>query len=124
MRMKLATAFWNVINESFQNAVNIAKKAAKKLNLLAYTDVFNNILANASVALYSTTQEFEHNGTLMKNPIGYFTRTFKHMVYNYIDNFRDIHNIAKRKESAQYNSLAVFKQFIEGGNCISSIYGM
>ncbi|MFI8710094.1 cytosolic protein [Bacillus sp. NPDC077411] len=115
MRMKLATAFNSkVINESFQNALNIAKKAAKKCSLLADKDVFNNILANASVALFSKTHEFEHNGTLMKNPIGYFTRTFKSMVYNYIDNFRKIHNIAKRKENAQTGYLAIFKQFIEG----------
>ncbi|MEN3133071.1 cytosolic protein [Bacillus cereus] len=102
MRMKLATAFHSkVINESFHNAINIAKKAAKKFNLLADTDVFHNLLANASVTLYAKTQEFEHNGTLMKNPIGYFTRTFKSMVYDYIDSFRDIHNVAKRKESVQ-----------------------
>ncbi|WP_130068754.1 cytosolic protein, partial [Bacillus albus] len=101
MRMKLATAFHSkVINESFHNAINIAKKAAKKCSLLADTDIFNNILANASVALYAKTQEFEHNGTLMKNPIGYFTRTFKKMVYNYVDSFRDIHNVAQRKANA------------------------
>lgn len=115
MRMKLATAFSpKIINESFRNALNIAKKAEKKCSLLADKDVFNNILANASVALFSKTHEFEHNGTLMKNPIGYFTRTFKSMVYNYIDSFRDIHNIAKRKENAQTGYLAIFKQFIEG----------
>ncbi|MGG5736720.1 helix-turn-helix domain-containing protein [Bacillus cereus group sp. IBL03679] len=102
MRMKLATAFdSNVMNESFQNAINIAKKAAKKCSLLADKDIFNNILTNASSALFSKTHEFEHNGTLMKNPIGYFTRTFKKMVYNYIDNFREIHNVAKRKENVQ-----------------------
>ncbi|AHZ49138.1 cytosolic protein [Bacillus thuringiensis] len=71
MRMKLATAFDSkVINESFHNAVNIVKKAAKKFNLLSDKDVFNNIIANASVALFSKTHEAEHNGTLMKNPIG------------------------------------------------------
>ena len=115
MCMKLATAFGSkVINESFQNALNIAKKATKKCSLLSDKDVFNNILANASAALFSKTHEFEHNGTLMKKPIGYFTNTFKTMVYNYIDSFRDIHNIAKRKEHAASNSLAFFKQFIEG----------
>ncbi|MDO6631800.1 cytosolic protein [Bacillus thuringiensis] len=115
MRMELATAFHSkVINESFHNAINIAKKAAKKCSLLADTDIFNNILANASVALYSKTQEFEHNGTLMKNPIGYFTRTFKSMVYNYIDSFREIHNVAKRKESVQAGTLAIFRRMIEG----------
>ncbi|MEN3132488.1 cytosolic protein [Bacillus cereus] len=101
MRMKLATAFHSkVINESFHNAINIAKKAAKKCSLLSDSDVFNNILVNASVALYSKTQEFEHNGALMKNPIGYFTRTFKNMIYDYIDSFRDIHNVAQRKANA------------------------
>ncbi|EOO34182.1 hypothetical protein IIU_02671 [Bacillus cereus VD133] len=106
MRMKLATAFDSkVINESFNNAVNIAKKAAKKFNLLSATDVLNNILANASVALFSKTHEFEKNGTLMKNPIGYFTRTFKQMVYNYIDSFREIHNVAKRKSHASTSSI-------------------
>ncbi|EOO29534.1 hypothetical protein IIU_05564 [Bacillus cereus VD133] len=115
MRMKLSTAFDSkVINESFHNAINIAKKAAKKCSLLSDKNVFNNILANASFALYSKTQEFEHNGTLMKNPIGYFTRTFKDMVYNYVDSFRDIHNIAKRKENVQAGPLAIFKRMIEG----------
>ncbi|MBG9839094.1 MULTISPECIES: helix-turn-helix domain-containing protein [Bacillus cereus group] len=114
MRMKLATAFGSkVINESFHNAVNIVKKAAKKFSLVSDKDVFNNILANASVALFSKTHEVEHNGTLMKNPIGYFTNTFKTMVYNYIDSFRDIHNISKRKEN-NYVGLAMFEQFIEG----------
>ncbi|EOO40708.1 hypothetical protein IIU_00588 [Bacillus cereus VD133] len=112
MRMKLATAFEsNIINESFHNAINIAKKAAKKCSLLADKDVFNNILANASVALYSKTQEFEHNGILMKNPIGYFTRTFKSMVYNYVDSFRDIHNIAQRKANA--NTGSIFYNWLE-----------
>ncbi|ANN34865.1 cytosolic protein [Bacillus thuringiensis serovar coreanensis] len=114
MRMKLTTAFdSNVINESFQNALNIAKKAAKKFSLLSDKDVFNNILANASVALFSKTHEVEHNGTLMKNPIGYFTRTFKKMVYNYVDSFREIHNVAKRKEN-NHVGLAMFEQFING----------
>ncbi|PEA09467.1 cytosolic protein [Bacillus cereus] len=114
MRMKLATAFGSkVINESFSNALNIAKKATKKCNLLSDKDVFNNILANASVALFSKTHEAEHNGELMKNPIGYFTNTFKTMVYNYIDSFREIHNIAKRKEN-NHVGLAMFNQFIEG----------
>ncbi|MGG5741392.1 cytosolic protein, partial [Bacillus cereus group sp. IBL03679] len=115
MRMKLATAFDSkVINKSFKNAVNIAKKAAKKCSLLADKDVFHNILANASVVLRKNTHEFEHNGTLMKNPIGYFTRTFKSMVYDYIDSFREIHIIAKRKENAYTGPLAIFKQMIEG----------
>ncbi|HDR5354263.1 TPA: cytosolic protein, partial [Bacillus thuringiensis] len=82
-------------------------------NLLSDQDVFNNILANASAALFSKTHEFEHNRTLMKNPIGYFTRTFKHMVYNYIDSFREVHHIAKRKENAHTGSLAIFKRMIE-----------
>ncbi|MEB9620867.1 cytosolic protein [Bacillus thuringiensis serovar iberica] len=112
MRMKLATAFdSNVINESFSNALNIAKKAAKKFSLLSDKDVFNNILANASVALFSKTHEAEHNGTLMKNPIGYFTRTFKSMVYNYVDSFRDIHNIAQRKANA--NTSSIFYNWLE-----------
>ncbi|MES1053299.1 helix-turn-helix domain-containing protein [Bacillus thuringiensis] len=115
MRMKLATTFdSNIINESFQNALNIAKKAAKTCSLLSDKDVFNNMIANASVALFSKTHEAEHNGTLMKNPIGYFTRTFKKMVYNYIDNFREIHNIAKRKENAHTGFMAIFEQMIEG----------
>ncbi|QIW22158.1 helix-turn-helix domain-containing protein [Bacillus thuringiensis] len=112
MRMKLATAFEsNVINESFQNALNIAKKAAKKFSLLADKDVFNNILANASVALFSKTHEAEHNGTLMKNPIGYFTNTFKTMAYNYIDSFRDIHIMAQRKTYA--NASGVYYNWLE-----------
>ncbi|ANS50144.1 DeoR family transcriptional regulator [Bacillus thuringiensis] len=54
MRMKLQTAFDpKIINESFKNARNIAKKAAKQFNLLADTDVFHNILANASSVLVS-----------------------------------------------------------------------
>ncbi|AKJ62226.1 cytosolic protein [Bacillus thuringiensis] len=115
MRMKLATAFDSkVINESFHNAVNIVKKAAKKFNLLSDKDVFNNIIANASVALFSKTHEAEHNGTLMKNPIGYFTNTFKTMVYDYIDRFRDIHNISKRKENNHVGLTGMFKQFIDG----------
>ncbi|HDR5267528.1 HTH domain-containing protein [Bacillus thuringiensis] len=115
MRMKLATAFEShVINESFQNAINIAKKAVKKCSLLSDKDVFNNILANASVALFSKAHEAEHNGTLMKNPIGYFTNTFKTMVYNYIDSFREIHNVAKRKKNEHTSSLAIFKRMIEG----------
>ncbi|HDR7708611.1 TPA: helix-turn-helix domain-containing protein [Bacillus cereus] len=106
MRMKLATAFGSkVINESFHNAVNIAKKAAKKFSLLSEKDVFNNILANASVTLFSKTHEVEHNGELMKNPIGYFTNTFKSMVYDYIDRFRDIHNISKRKTNTDTSSV-------------------
>ncbi|WP_317188292.1 hypothetical protein [Escherichia coli] len=104
--MKLATAFGSkVINESFHNAVNIAKKAAKKFSLLSDKDVFNNILANASVTLFSKTHEVEHNGVLMKNPIGYFTNTFKSMVYDYIDRFRDIHNISKRKTNTDTSSV-------------------
>ncbi|PGL17335.1 cytosolic protein, partial [Bacillus thuringiensis] len=99
MRIKLQTAFDSkVINESFKNARNIARKAAKKFNLLADTDIFHNILANASAILFSKTYKYEHNGKLMKNPIGYFTRTFKQMVYNYIDSFREIHNLANRKK--------------------------
>ncbi|PGY50707.1 cytosolic protein, partial [Bacillus thuringiensis] len=71
MRMKLQTAFDSkVINESFKNARNIARKAAKKFNLLADTDIFHNILANASSILISKTHKYEHNGKLMKNPIG------------------------------------------------------
>ncbi|WP_438358153.1 hypothetical protein [Bacillus toyonensis] len=112
MRMNLATAFdSNVINGSFQNAVNIAKKAAKKCSLLADKDVFHNILANASVVLRKNTHEFEHNGTLMKNPIGYFTNTLKSMVYNYVDSFRDIHNIARRKANA--NTSSIFYNWLE-----------
>ncbi|UIJ67224.1 cytosolic protein [Bacillus cereus] len=98
MRGKLGHAFdSNMINESFQNARNIAKKAAKKCSLLADTDIFHNLLANASTILFSKTHEFEHNGTLMRNPIGYFTRTFKRMVYNYIDSFREKHILENRK---------------------------
>ncbi|HEQ3527917.1 TPA: cytosolic protein [Bacillus cereus] len=99
MRLELQTAFDpKVINESFKNARNIAKKAAKQFNLLADTDIFHSILANASSVLISKTYQYEHNGKLMKNPIGYFTSTFKQMVYNYIDSFRDIHNLANRKK--------------------------
>ncbi|PGP57733.1 cytosolic protein, partial [Bacillus cereus] len=50
---------------------------------------------------------------LMKNPIGYFTRTFKKMVYNYVDSFRELHNVAKRKEN-NHVGLAMFEQFIDG----------
>ncbi|HHK5532760.1 TPA: cytosolic protein [Bacillus mobilis] len=98
MRGKLGHAFDSkVINESFKNASNIAKKAAKKCSLLADTDIFHNLLANASSVLFSKTHGYEHNGTLMRNPIGYFTRTFKHMVYDYIDTFKEIHILADRK---------------------------
>ncbi|MEK4416519.1 helix-turn-helix domain-containing protein [Bacillus sp. FSL K6-0268] len=98
MRGKLGHAFDSkVINESFKNAKNIAQKAAKKCSLLADTDIFHNLLANASSVLFSKTHGYEHNGTLMRNPIGYFTRTFKHMVYDYIDSFREIHILADRK---------------------------
>ncbi|MEH7149745.1 cytosolic protein, partial [Bacillus thuringiensis] len=46
MRMKLVTAFDpKMINESFKNARNIAKKAAKKCSLLADTAIFHNLLA-------------------------------------------------------------------------------
>ncbi|MGH0791852.1 cytosolic protein [Bacillus cereus] len=115
MRMKLQTAFDSkVINESFKNAKNIARKAAKKFNLLADTDVFHNLLANASSVLFTKTHEYEHNGTLMKNPVGYFTRTFKHMVYHYIDSFRDIHNLAQRKAHMHAGNLAIFQRFLEG----------
>ncbi|MGE6549564.1 MULTISPECIES: helix-turn-helix domain-containing protein [Bacillus cereus group] len=98
MRLELQHAFDSkVINESFKNARNIAKRATKQFNLLADTDIFHNLLANASSVLYSKTHKYEHNGKLMKNPIGYFTRTFKKMVYDYIDSFREIHNLANRK---------------------------
>ncbi|HHL0974418.1 TPA: cytosolic protein [Bacillus cereus] len=114
MRMKLQHAFdSHVMTESFQNAVNIAKKASKQCTLLADTTVFHNLLANASSVLVSKTHKYEHNSTLMKNPIGYFTRTFKQMVYNYIDSFRDIHNLAKRQQDAS-TSFAIFKQCIDG----------
>ncbi|MGR5965513.1 helix-turn-helix domain-containing protein [Bacillus cereus] len=113
MRMELQTAFSsNVINESFKNAKNIARKAAKKFNLLADTDVFHNILANASSVLYFKTHKYEHSGKSMKNPIGYFTRTFKRMVYNYIDSFREIHNLANRKPSA-CTSNGIFYNWLE-----------
>ncbi|WP_410993751.1 cytosolic protein [Bacillus cereus] len=115
MRMKLQTAFDSkVINESFKNARNIARKAAKKFNLLADTDLFHNLLANASSVLFSKTHEYEHNGTLMRNPIGYFTRTFKKMVYDYIDSFREIHTLANRKANIHDNNLAIFQRIICG----------
>ncbi|MED2753510.1 helix-turn-helix domain-containing protein, partial [Bacillus thuringiensis] len=45
MRIELQTAFSsNVINESFKNAKNIARKAAKNFSVLADTGVFNNLL--------------------------------------------------------------------------------
>ena len=114
MRVKLQTAFDSkVINESFNNARNIAKKAAKQLNLLADTDIFHNILANASSVLISKTHKYEHNGTLMKNPIGYFTRMFKQMVYNYIDSFRDIHNLANRKKDISARNTLFLKMIGE-----------
>ncbi|HDW3057877.1 TPA: cytosolic protein [Bacillus cereus] len=114
MRMKLQTAFDSkVINESFNNARNIAKKAAKQLNLLADTDIFHNILANASSVLISKTHKYEHNGKLMKNPIGYFTSTFKQMVYNYIDSFRDIHNLANRKKDISARNTLFLKMIGE-----------
>ncbi|MGX5634194.1 cytosolic protein [Bacillus thuringiensis] len=113
MRIKLQTAFApKVINESFKNAKNIARKAAKKFNLLADTGVFNNLLANASAILFSKTHKYEHNGTLMRSPIGYFTRTFKKMVYDYIDSFREIHNLANRKPST-CTSDGIFYNWLE-----------
>ncbi|PEQ08695.1 helix-turn-helix domain-containing protein [Bacillus toyonensis] len=115
MRMKLQHAFdAKVINESFKNAKNIARKAAKKCSLLADTDVFHNLLANASSILFAKTHEYEHNGILMRNPIGYFTRTFKQMVYAYIDSFRDIHILAERKAHIHASNLAVFQRIIGG----------
>ncbi|PEF60476.1 helix-turn-helix domain-containing protein [Bacillus cereus] len=115
MRMKLQTAFDSkMINESFKNARNIVRKAAKKFNLLADTDVFHNLLANTSSVLFSKTYEYEHNGTLMRNPIGYFTRTFKHMVYGYIDNFSEIHHLAQRKANIHATNMAIFQRMIEG----------
>ncbi|MDA2634524.1 helix-turn-helix domain-containing protein [Bacillus cereus] len=114
MRMELQTAFDpKVINESFKNAINIAKKAAKKFNLLADTDVFHNLLANASSVLVSKTHKYEHNGKLMKSPIGYFTSTFKQMVYNYIDSFRDIHNLANRKKDISARNTLFLKMIGE-----------
>lgn len=77
-------------------------------------DTFDNILANASSVLFSKTHEYEHNGTLMRNPIGYFTNTFKNMMYHYIDSFKAIHNVATRKEHAHTGNLSVFKQIIAG----------
>jgi len=109
MRGKLGHTFASkVINESFKNARNIAKKAATKCSLLADTDIFHNFLANASAILFSKTHEYEHNGTLMRNPIGYFTKTFKKIVYDYIDNFKSIHNIAQRRENVLTSSLGGF----------------
>ncbi|AOM13790.1 helix-turn-helix domain-containing protein [Bacillus thuringiensis] len=114
MRLELQTAFDpKVINESFKNARNIAKKAAKQFNILADTDIFHNILANASSVLLSKTHKYEHNGKLMKNPIGYFTRTFKQMVYNYIDSFRDIHNLANRKKDISARNTLFLKMIGE-----------
>ncbi|MBW3492465.1 cytosolic protein [Bacillus sp. FDAARGOS_1420] len=114
MRMNLQTAFDSkVINESFKNARNIARKAAQKFNLLADTDVFHNLLANASSVLFSKTHEYEHNGTLMRNPIGYFTRTFKKMVYDYIDSFREIHIMAQRKAHIHTSNLELFQRMLE-----------
>ncbi|PYE88554.1 cytosolic protein, partial [Bacillus sp. 196mf] len=121
MRMKLQTAFGpKIINESFQNARNIAKKAAKKFNLLADTDVFHNLLANASSVLFSKTQKFEHNGTLMKNPIGYFTRTFKKMVYDYIDSFREKHILEKRKTTVCTDGGIFYNWLEEDRSTVSS----
>ncbi|MED2759074.1 cytosolic protein [Bacillus thuringiensis] len=114
MRMELQTAFSsNVINESFKNAKNIARKAAKKFSLLADTGVFNNLLANASAILFSKTHKYEHNGTLMRNPIGYFTKTFKKMVYDYIDSFREIHIMAQRKTNIHTSNLEIFHRMLK-----------
>ncbi|MGX5631980.1 helix-turn-helix domain-containing protein [Bacillus thuringiensis] len=114
MRMELQTAFSsNVINESFKNAKNIARKAAKKFNLLADTGVFNNLLANASSVLFSKMHKYEHNGTLMRSPIGYFTRTFKKMVYDYIDSFREIHIMAQRKANIHTSNLEIFHRMLK-----------
>ncbi|HDR8449116.1 TPA: cytosolic protein [Bacillus cereus] len=115
MRIELQTAFdATVINESFRNSINIAKKAAKKCSLLADTGIFHNLLANASAVLRKNTHKLEHNGKRIKNPIGYFTCTFKRIVYNYVDSFRNIHNLAQRKAYAHASNLAIFKQVIEG----------
>ncbi|MED2783962.1 helix-turn-helix domain-containing protein [Bacillus thuringiensis] len=114
MRIELQTAFSsNVINESFKNAKNIARKAAKKFSLLADTGVFNNLLANASAILFSKTHKYEHNGTLMRNPIGYFTKTFKKMVYDYIDSFREIHIMAQRKANIHTSNLEIFHRMLK-----------
>ncbi|PEZ15572.1 cytosolic protein, partial [Bacillus thuringiensis] len=47
-------------------------------------------------------------------PIGYFTNTFKQMVYNYVDEFRDLHNLAQRKTNVHVRNLAIFERIIEG----------
>lgn len=103
-----------LINESFKNTVNIARKAAKKSSLLTDTDVFHNLLANASSILYTKTHKYEHNCTLMRNPIGYFTKTFKNIVYDYIDSFREIYNIAQRKTNKHVSNIAIFRRMIDG----------
>ncbi|PEP83042.1 helix-turn-helix domain-containing protein, partial [Bacillus toyonensis] len=111
MRLTLQHAFdAKVLNESFKNAKNIARKAAKQCSLLADTDIFHNLLVNTSSVLFAKTHEYEHNGNLIKNPIGYFTRTFKQMVYTYIDSFRDVHILAGRKAHihTSTSNLAVF----------------
>ena len=38
----------------------------QKFNLLADTDIFHNLLGNASSVLFSKTHEYEHSGALMK----------------------------------------------------------
>lgn len=80
--------------------------------MLSHQSVFKNIITYASVALFSKTNEAEQNGELMKNPIGYFTNTFKALAYNYIDNFREIHIVAKCKEN-KHIGLPISKKFIE-----------
>lgn len=49
----------------------------------------------------------------MRNLIGYFTRTFKKIVYNYMDSFKGIHIIALRKSNKHVSNIAIFRRMID-----------
>lgn len=44
----------------------------------------------------------------MKNPVGYFIRTFKKMVY--IDSYRERHIIEQRRENVITSNFAIFQK--------------
>ncbi len=50
----------------------------------------------------------------MRNLIGYFTRTFKKIVYNYIDSFKGMYIIAQRKANKHVTNIVIFRRMIDG----------
>lgn len=82
------------VSHFFKNARDIAKKVEKIRFNSGYGDIRQPFTITSSV-LYSKMHKYEHTSTLMKNLIRYFTRTFKKMIYDYIDSIKDIRNISK-----------------------------